>query len=106
MKSRETFTHLEFLNREFNTLTVESDLHIIGLKSICNAILKEIDIIKIDSVSDHITLTKVQAKQYINKGLQEIEKYNNPTILRSLGNFTDVLKPIHAGLELVLNLDY
>jgi hypothetical protein len=106
MKSRETFTHLELLNQEFNTITYASDLHIISLKSICAAILKEIDTLKTDSVSDHVTMTKVQAKQYINRGLQEIENYNNPNILRTLGNFTDMLKPIHAGLELVLNLDY
>ncbi len=100
------FTHLELLNQELNTLTGESDVPISGLKSICNAILREIDILKTDVTSDHTTMTKNQARKYINKGLLEIEKYNNPSILTTMGNYTDVLKPIHAGLELVLNLDY
>ena len=106
MNTKEVFVNLKALSQELNTLTSESDAHIANLKQLCYKALKEIDKLKADSVSEHVIMTKHQAKDYINKGLAEIEKYNDKTVLRSIGNFIDVLRPVQAGLEIMLNLDY
>jgi regulator of replication initiation timing len=106
MNTKEVFVRIQELSQELKTLTVESNANIATIKNVCYDILTEIDKLNPESVSQHVILTKNQAEQYIRKGLAEIEKYNDKEVLRSLGNFIDVLRPIQAGLEMILNLNY
>src|SRR5688500_14793264 len=104
MKTNKTIGNLKALIIELDTLMVESDAHISAIENLCNSILTEIDLIKINSTSEYVILTKKQAKAYIKKAKVEIINYN--TGLRSDGNFMDVLKPAQAGVKIILNLDY
>jgi hypothetical protein len=106
MNPDKAFINLKALSLELNSLTVESDAHVASLKNLCDNALKEIDLLKTDSLSAYVIMTKVQAKEYIHKAKVEIEKYNNKIIQRSDGNFVDVIKPVQAGLEIILNLEY
>ncbi len=106
MDTSKPFINLKALSLKLDTLTVESGAHIDAIEILCNNILREIDTIKIDSVSEYVIMTKIQAKAYINKAKVEIGKYNNKIILRSDGNFIDILKPAQAGLETILTLEY
>ena len=105
MNTPKTFENLKALSIELDTLMVESDAHIGAIENLCNSILNEIDLIKINSTSEYVLLTKKQAKAYIKKAKVEIKKYNQIG-LRSSGNFMDVLKPAQAGVKIILNLDY
>ncbi|GEO07168.1 hypothetical protein AAE02nite_48320 [Adhaeribacter aerolatus] len=105
MKTNKAFENLKALSLELDTLMNESDAHIGAIDNLCNSILNEIDLIKINSTSEYVLLTKKQAKAYIKKAKVEIKKYNQVG-LRSNGNFMDVLKPAQAGVKIILNLDY
>ena len=105
MDTYKTFENLKALSIELDTLMVESDAHIGAIEILCNSILNEIDLIKINSTSEYVLLTKNQAKAFIKKAKVEIKNYNNIG-LRSNGNFIDVLKPAQAGIKIILNLDY
>lgn len=106
MNSEEVFKNIKILSTELYTLTTENDANVRAIKALCYNILSEIEQLKEGSVSNHVIMTKIQAKEYINKGLAEIIKYNVEGELRSLGNFVDVIKPIRAGLDLLKNLNY
>ncbi|KAA5538952.1 hypothetical protein [Adhaeribacter rhizoryzae] len=105
MNTYKAFDNLKALSIELDTLMVESDAHIGAIDILCNRILNEIDLIKINSTSEYVLLTKKHAKAYIKKAKVEIKKYNQIG-LRSNGNFMDILKPAQVGVKIILNLDY
>ena len=103
MNTPKTFENLKALSIELDTLMVESDAHIGAIENLCNSILNEIDLVKINSTSEYVIMTKKQAKAFIKKAKNEIKNYND---IVSGGNYLDVLKPAQAGVNIILNLDY
>ncbi|WP_026464029.1 hypothetical protein [Adhaeribacter aquaticus] len=106
MNSEKVFKNIKALSNELYNLTAESEANVNAIKNLCFQILNEIENLKEESVSAHVILTKNQATSYINQGLARIIIYNDKVTLRSVGNFTDIIKPIRAGLELLKNLNY
>lgn len=87
-----------------NSLTAVQEL-----KTKCQEALQLIDDLRFKNNSDHVLLATKQAIQYINKALFEIDAYvagYNPVVKSSTVSMRDICSPVHAGLEIILNLNY
>lgn len=79
------------------------------IKHKCLEAIHLIDDLRFKNNSAHVQLATKQALQYLNKALIQLEAYTrsyNPVTERSVVSVKDVCSPAHAGLEVILNLDY
>ena len=107
--NREAFTSLKLI---MEYLEGEANNNLAAVKEIqhkCQEALNLIEDLRFKNNSPHVQLATKQSIQYINKALFEIEAYSaayNPATKTSTVNIKDICSPVHAGLEIILNLDY
>lgn len=107
--NRDTFTSLTVLMKNLECGENDSLSAVNELKSQCQEALDLIDDLSFHNNSAHVQLATKQAVQYINKALFEIDAYlaaYNPVTKTSTVNIKDICSPVHAGLEIILNLNY
>jgi hypothetical protein len=112
--NKETFAALKELmdNLEGEANNNEADNNIAAVKEIkqkCLEALNLIEDLRFKNNSPHVQLATKQSTQYINKALFEIEAYfaaYDPVSKSSTVSIKDIFSPVHAGLEIILNLDY
>jgi hypothetical protein len=107
--NKETFTSLKLLLKNLECEADDSLPGVNEVKSQCQKALQLIDDLRFNNNSAHVQLATRQAIQYINKALYEIDAYvtaYNPVTKSSPVNIKDICSPVHAGLEIILNLNY
>jgi hypothetical protein len=107
--NRETFTSLKALMKTLECGTDDSLSAVNEVKNQCQEALQLIDELRFKDNSAHVQLATKQAIQYINKALFEIDAYvtaYNRVSKSSTVNIKDICSPVHAGLEIILNLNY
>ena len=79
------------------------------IKNKCLEAIQLIDDLRFKNNSAHVQLATKQALQYLNKALIQLETYTrsyNPATGSSVVSVKDICSPAHAGLEVILNLNY
>jgi hypothetical protein len=105
----DTFTSLKLLMEHLECGAEDSLTAVNEIQNKCQEALQLIDELRFKNNSAHVQLATRQAIQYINKALYEIEAYAaayNPVTKSSTVNIKDICSPLHAGLEIILNLNY
>jgi hypothetical protein len=75
----------------------------------CLEILQLVDQLRFSNNSAHVQLATRQALQYLNKGISEIDLKKRAFHLPKKSgkvDLRDICGPVHAGLEIILNLNY
>lgn len=94
------------------SLECESNNNLAGMEEIkkkCLEAIQLIDDLRFKNNSAHVQLATRQALQYLNKALFQLETYKasyNPATETSVVSVKDICSPAHAGLEVILNLNY
>ncbi len=107
--NNETFISLKLLLESIERGPNDIPLLVNELKLKCEEGLQLIDDLRFSNNSPHVQLATRQSVQYINKALLEIESYlssYNSNTKKSNVSLQDINSPIHAGLEIILNLNY
>ena len=105
----DTFTALKAIMKN---LECEKEISIEAVQELqnqCQEALQLIQDLRFKNNSAHVKLATKQAVQYINKALFEIKAYNasyNPATKTSQVSLKDICSPVHAGMEIILNLNY
>jgi hypothetical protein len=105
----ETFISLKLLMKNLECGTEDSLSAVNEVKSQCQTALQLIDDLRFHNNSAHVQLATRQAIQYIKKALYEIDAYvaaYDPLTKSSTVTIKDICSPVHAGLEIILNLNY
>lgn len=79
------------------------------IKRKCLEAIQLIDELRFKNNSAHVQLATRQALQYLDKALIQLEAYTasyNPATESSAVSVKDICSPAHAGLEVILNLNY
>jgi hypothetical protein len=103
------FKHLKSIKNTLECEKEESLKAADDLRSKCLEALQLIDELRFRDNSPHIQLATRHAIQYLQKALAEIDAFTasyNSASRGRLGNFKDICAPAHAGLEIILNLNY
>lgn len=79
------------------------------LQAQCQEILQLVDQLRFSNNSAHVQLATRQALQYLNRGMSEIDQKKQAFQLAKKSekiDLSDICGPLHAGLEIILNLNY
>jgi hypothetical protein len=105
----DVFTNLKAIKNNLECEQEESPRAAEDIKSKCLEALHLIDDLRFRDNSPHIQLATRHAIQYLQKALAEIDSFSgsyNPVTRQSNVFLKDVCAPAHAGLEIILNLNY
>ena len=103
------FTNLKAIKGNLECEQEESPKAAEDLKIKCLEALRLINDLRFRDNSPHVQLATRHANQYLQKALSEIDAFSvsyNPLTRRSNVLLKDVCAPAHAGLEIILNLNY
>ena len=102
------FTNLKTLKADLDDEVSEGPKAINNIKSKCLEALYLIEQLSFNDNSPHVQLATRHSIQYLQKALAEIDGFfsenNHPR--KNQKSLRDIYAPAHAGLEIILNLNY
>ena len=105
----DTFASLKQLKDNLACEQVNSLAAMNEVKIKCREAVRLIDGLRFKNNSAHVQLATKHALQYLTKALFETEAYlaaYDAVSRSSTVNIKDICRPAHAGLEIILNLNY
>ena len=102
------FTDLKTLKADLDCEMEEGPKAVNSIKSKCLEALQLIEQLSFNDNSPHVQLATRHSIQYLQKALSEIDSFfsGNTQTRKNQKSLRDICAPAHAGLEIILNLNY